>query len=768
MKRDTAYLPLGFVLVSCMFAMTAQAAEKEKLFPDIPTDSVSADTIAKIGLSESATATLRKNKFIIAGPAFNQVFEAYAPSPLDKRQDFPRFVTSDAVLNGFHVLYEESIARLEQSNARLLRAAMADGWTRLLKDDGMFQGKPAVITEARRRARAVIGAALLLAGGKPTGGDAATLRLIDADVMKVTTARGMSLPAWLGAGAPDFLRIDYSRMKPRGFYDRSDRLRQYFRATAWLQAAAFRLDNDEDLLAAMMIRTAFTRGAGVLPDNNAEEHLTKLGKLFDDLVGPPADRRVLDLPAIHNQKFDLDQEGISELRKRIQPGGLPLGFAPLEEKPLPVLLRVLPARRVPDSAMFNATTDREHFPNRPYPTGLELCVALGGTRHAGKLQKGEQWEAVVELIRDAHNDLVADDNELGGASLYRRYLHCLAALHAEPEKDVPPFMKGDPWKTKQCQTTLAGWAQLRHTWVLQAKESISVFAGAPREPGFVEPVPEFYGRLGALVLKTQEVLTRGGALGADLDSIADDLRKAIAEVEKADVAGTGLAGWNAMKDGLQSVVSEYSSYRNWHGNDPDNLDWVRIVAGCLVEWKMELKRLETGEQPTKAVADTFGVEGTDLMEAWKELQEICRTSELLSHKQLREAPFNRRDNEFFETFGTRLAHIMLYGHQAFISPNDDAPRIADVHTYTDTRNVLGLLEVGIGRPQAIYVLYPWQGKEVLCRGAVLPYYEFTSTQRLTDEQWRKKLDAPDRPWLPEWVRPLYADGDAAKLEKKAQ
>ena len=35
-----------------------------------------------------------------------------------------------------------------------------------------------------------------------------------------------------------------------------------------------------------------------------------------------------------------------------------------------------------------------------------------------------------------------------------------------------------------------------------------------------------------------------------------------------------------------------------------------------------------------------------------------------------------------------------------------------------------VLEVGVARPRALYVLYPIKGKEILCRGVVLPYYEF--------------------------------------------
>jgi len=44
--------------------------------------------------------------------------------------------------------------------------------------------------------------------------------------------------------------------------------------------------------------------------------------------------------------------------------------------------------------------------------------------------------------------------------------------------------------------------------------------------------------------------------------------------------------------------------------------------------------------------------------------------------------------------------------------------------------------------------------EVLCEGAVIPCYEFRSTERLTDSEWRARLDSPSAPLLPEWVQDL--------------
>lgn len=54
-----------------------------------------------------------------------------------------------------------------------------------------------------------------------------------------------------------------------------------------------------------------------------------------------------------------------------------------------------------------------------------------------------------------------------------------------------------------------------------------------------------------------------------------------------------------------------------------------------------------------------------------------------------------------------------------------------------------------------YVLYPWRGREVLCEGDVLPYYEYRSPAVLTDGEWIRQLGGPDAPLHPVWTQPLY-------------
>ena len=133
---------------------------------------------------------------------------------------------------------------------------------------------------------------------------------------------------------------------------------------------------------------------------------------------------------------------------------------------------------------------------------------------------------------------------------------------------------------------------------------------------------------------------------------------------------------------------------------------------------------------------------------------MCRRLEIISLKQLHRVPLNKSEDRFVQSYGEQLARIMFYEGNSYLSPDDDAPRVVDVYSNPNFLPIT-YLEAGIARPRKMYVLYPWEGQELLCVGAVLPYYEFTSTERLTDAQWLEMLDSDGRPPVPEWARAIY-------------
>jgi uncharacterized protein DUF3160 len=144
---------------------------------------------------------------------------------------------------------------------------------------------------------------------------------------------------------------------------------------------------------------------------------------------------------------------------------------------------------------------------------------------------------------------------------------------------------------------------------------------------------------------------------------------------------------------------------------------------------------------------------SEIEQLWWQLEAMSRHLESIARKQLAGTEIDTGDETFIRSYGTSLAEIMLYGDLSAEFPQDDAPRIADVYSNSEVGN----LHVGISRARALYVLYPWEGQAVLCRGAVMPYYEFIDGSRLTDDEWKDRLDSDARPDVPNWLRPIVGE-----------
>jgi len=141
----------------------------------------------------------------------------------------------------------------------------------------------------------------------------------------------------------------------------------------------------------------------------------------------------------------------------------------------------------------------------------------------------------------------------------------------------------------------------------------------------------------------------------------------------------------------------------------------------------------------------------DIENTWRQFEALCRKLEVLAHKQLRGVPFSGDEKRAITGYGHNLAFTMLYRGNSYRKPRDDAPKIIDVvHNPVLKRH----LEVGVGRPMALYVLYPAPDGDILCRGAVMSYYEFAHDKPLMDEQRKALLDSGECPKRPAWIEPI--------------
>jgi hypothetical protein len=123
-------------------------------------------------------------------------------------------------------------------------------------------------------------------------------------------------------------------------------------------------------------------------------------------------------------------------------------------------------------------------------------------------------------------------------NLYWAWLYALQPLLESPGPETPAFMQTPAWQDKELTTALASWAELRHDTILYAKQSYTLRAIAlpPEEPepvaGYVEPVPEFYGRLLDLARMNREELDEADLLDDSSRSRLESLETILARLEE--------------------------------------------------------------------------------------------------------------------------------------------------------------------------------------------------------------------------------------------
>ena len=140
-----------------------------------------------------------------------------------------------------------------------------------------------------------------------------------------------------------------------------------------------------------------------------------------------------------------------------------------------------------------------------------------------------------------------------------------------------------------------------------------------------------------------------------------------------------------------------------------------------------------------------------LLWRWRKLEALTLRLRDLADKQLDGKPFDEADNNFLKTFGKPLGSVMFYDGNSWQVPRDNAPRAISIFSGEGS-----FLHVATGRPRAIFVLYPGDTGKVLCRGAVMSYYEFRAGERLTDSEWLQQIQAGEAPPLPDFTAPVFS------------
>jgi len=635
----------------------------------------------------------------------------------------PSFVTTDSVLQVYHLFFDYTLRQVEVSRLYPLACRFNRLMLEMQLEAGRNVADPVVAAAAYKNAAYFAVAARLLEEGErlcpPAAGagsadvaDRPAVAAGDGEADEVLTDAGGDIP--LPTAVQDLVtaelelirardgrhdsavmpfQLDYTQFIPRGHYTRSTALHRYFLGLMWYGTVPFPfyLESSpeprpatEQIIQSCLITLALQ---GKLPGAASDtggtafdlwERLYGTTRLY---VGASDDLSVHDYAGLLRVALgaDVDPESLADEatiaaileaaadlpgpRIRTALAGIPGG----------IQFRVMGQRCIPDSEALQTLT---HWPERPFPRGLDVMASLGSDRAETHLLQlygeAERWPLYPQRLKEMQQEFASRPREAWGDNLYTGWLWTLQALLQEHGPGYPGFMQSTAWQDKGLLTSLASWAEMRHDTLLYGKPSGAECGGDEPPPsirGYVEPNPDLYSRLLWLTDYMHAELYNRGLCPSLLEERFGQFRDLLAFCYRA-----------ATKELAGEPLSD------------EEYEQIQFFGSAL-------------ERLTLSVADSVG----DHPVRWFEI-----TSEADRNMAL----------------------------------------IADVHTSAGK-----CLEVGVGPATAIFVIVPIEGRLYLTRGAVFSYYEFTwaAADRLTDEKWQRMVQQGQAPAPPQWVQDLLTE-----------
>lgn len=529
------------------------AASAAPSLGDYAVDASGLAGLESLGVGDAGRIALAKSLFYLEPSTDAQIYDVYKDL---SEAGLPAFVTTDAVLHAYHVLFDYVLRMLEVRHFGPDIIALS----KLMLDESKARmGATGKAGDAALKNAAFFAVALDLLGESPSlpsGVDG----LVRGELALIKGHEGF-------AASPIFgYQEDYSQYVPRGHYDRNETLKKYFMAMMWYGRMAFLLKTGDDPEAAkeqtrraILITLALGNDAFGLWEGVYEPTAFFVGET-DDLsaydYGPLIREVYGSSVGVEDLADDVKLQAFMDralLLKEPKIVSTCLEDTDYAESGMDAIkgFRFMGQRFIPDSYVFQelvyAKVGTRDEP-RLFPKGLDVMAVLGSGRAYGILDAvyGEtRYANYAKRVASLKGQFAALDADAWTQNLYWCWLYCLTALLDEKGDGYPAFMKGRAWADKGLNTALGSWAELRHDTLLYAKQSYTMLASAHMPPpsppkGYVEPNPVLYGRLASLAAMAIDGLEARGLL---LDAFGDRLTrlrdllatlKAIAEKELTD------------------------------------------------------------------------------------------------------------------------------------------------------------------------------------------------------------------------------------------
>lgn len=481
------------------------------------------ENLAQFGeFTEEQKKLLAQNCFVVNPTKVEQLFYIYEDN---QYKNIPSFITTDSVLQVYHIFYDYTLRTLEDQKLLGLLEELTD---KMLQNSITIYNdiKNKEMKDAQLKNIAYFSVAkLCLEGDIPdeAPNEAKDMALEEYEKIK----------AHLGFAESSLFpyELDYSQYIPRGHYTRSEDFERYFRAMMWYGQAPFPLYFDEEEEERNIEQTlqALLITYSICTDEDSFNIWEQIYEPTNFFVGSSDDLDIYQygelLFKVYGNSPNLnklnDGKKLDELYNEAKSLPDPRIKAKYTSVTTPVgkQFRFMGQRYVLDAEIIQELVEPIV---RPIPSGLDVLGVLGSER-AETIQMNKEenkhWEDYPEMFVMMKEKFGALDDNEWKSNMYQGWLWTLKGLLEAYGEGYPSFMINEAWIDKNLNTALASWSELKHDTILYGKQSGAECGdGYGETKGYVEPNIEVYEKLLWLTKYSRENLNHRELLLEDMDS----------------------------------------------------------------------------------------------------------------------------------------------------------------------------------------------------------------------------------------------------------
>lgn len=504
----------------------------------IDTDFGNVHNLEQFRLNDVMKEKLLENGFVLYqdGDAGLEFFEIYENN---RYKNVPNFVTVDSLMHTYHLYFSYLLKNIEKN---YLTSYLTQLSRHMLSDSASLYDelKGSEWEDAAKRNVAFFTVAAKLLDDNTVVYDYVE-DMVSYELNNINNAESVAESKITG------VTEDYTQYKPRGYYEGSKRLEQYFKAMMWYGRAYFLQANEDMDRSALLISMALSENpqayslweaiysvtsffAGASDDVGICEYISLLHEIYGESVS------CTDL--IGNQKsfadFHIKTAQLSAAQ--IGPDSVIPGFRFMGQ-------RFSIDAYIMQQLIYDSVGENSRGSARMLPDTLDVPAALGSDTALNILTENGvlDYTGYSENMNQLRTELADENPLLWSASLYSCWLNTLRPLLSVKGEGYPMFMQNEEWQKKDLECFAGSFAELKHDTVLYSKQALAEMGGDYYEEiddrGYVEPELLVYARFVNLTKQTAQGLEKYGMLSdtdaenlSHLEEIAGQL-KTISEKE---------------------------------------------------------------------------------------------------------------------------------------------------------------------------------------------------------------------------------------------